>query len=581
MEAQLLPEILQPEPSDDEVLRLVEKYPHENDSKVDYGTAGFRYDAKVLPAVMVRVGLAATLRSLQQQAPIGVMVTASHNDESYNGVKMADQHGGMMGSDGESLAVELANERDVNALMIKVKELREKHSTSSFVPTVHIGRDTREHSPALCSLVIKTARALGSRIVDHRVVTTPQLHHAVLHCNRQYLPVLIPPRPNIIGYFELLSQSYNALLETKPAGDIDRSQPLVVDAACGVGYAHLQTLNSKIQALNPTHRPFLAINAPGSGPLNHNCGSEHVQKALQPPVFYDQQENISKEYCASVDGDADRIVFFFVRDDNSLCLLDGDKISCLLSGFLQAEWTAVQKEVPDLPELRLGVVQTAYANGASTNYLKKVLDGEEKVAIAKTGVKHVHHAAEEKFDVGVYFEANGHGTILFGANFYKCISLADAALRGRTSRGATGLQRLSVLPALVNQAVGDALSDLLLVDAILQIQGWTLSDWDAIYTDLPSRQCKVLVKDRTKIQTNDNETKCLAPKEVQDELEAAMQELGGRAFVRPSGTEDVVRVYAEANTRELADQLATRAADIVHRLCDGIAKPPVFPQSRI
>ena len=30
-----------------------------------------------------------------------------------------------------------------------------------------------------------------------------------------------------------------------------------------------------------------------------------------------------------------------------------------------------------------------------------------------------------------------------------------------------------------------------------------------------------------------------------------------RAFVRPSGTEDVVRIYAEARTQEQADQLAT------------------------
>jgi hypothetical protein len=34
------------------------------------------------------------------------------------------------------------------------------------------------------------------------------------------------------------------------------------------------------------------------------------------------------------------------------------------------------------------------------------------VVFTKTGVKHLHHAAEE-FDVGVYFEANGHGTVLF------------------------------------------------------------------------------------------------------------------------------------------------------------------------
>ena len=32
------------------------------------------------------------------------------------------------------------------------------------------------------------------------------------------------------------------------------------------------------------------------------------------------------------------------------------------------------------------------------------------VACVCTGVKHLHHKAEE-FDIGVYFEANGHGTV--------------------------------------------------------------------------------------------------------------------------------------------------------------------------
>lgn len=34
------------------------------------------------------------------------------------------------------------------------------------------------------------------------------------------------------------------------------------------------------------------------------------------------------------------------------------------------------------------------------------------VACVSTGVKHLHHKALE-YDVGVYFEANGHGTIVF------------------------------------------------------------------------------------------------------------------------------------------------------------------------
>ena len=58
----------------------------------------------------------------------------------------------------------------------------------------------------------------------------------------------------------------------------------------------------------------------------------------------------------------------------------------------------------------VGVVQTAYANGASSAYIRETLG--LPVPLAKTGVKFVHHKAME-YDIGVYFEANGHGTVLF------------------------------------------------------------------------------------------------------------------------------------------------------------------------
>lgn len=37
----------------------------------------------------------------------------------------------------------------------------------------------------------------------------------------------------------------------------------------------------------------------------------------------------------------------------------------------------------------------------------------------------------------------------------------------------------------------------------------------------------------------------------------------GRCFIRPSGTEDVVRVYAEASTQEAADSLANSVVRLV------------------
>lgn len=68
--------------------------------------------------------------------------------------------------------------------------------------------------------------------------------------------------------------------------------------------------------------------------------------------------------------------------------------------------------------LSIQVVQTAYANGSSTSYLHS--KGIPVVCVP-TGVKHLHKKAED-FDVGVYFEANGHGTVLFSDSAMEVIN---------------------------------------------------------------------------------------------------------------------------------------------------------------
>lgn len=51
--------------------------------------------------------------------------------------------------------------------------------------------------------------------------------------------------------------------------------------------------------------------------------------------------------------------------------------------------------------------------------------------------------------------------------------------------------RLLAVSKLINQAVGDALSGLLLVEAVLRHMGWSIHRWSDLYQDLPSRQIKV------------------------------------------------------------------------------------------
>lgn len=48
-------------------------------------------------------------------------------------------------------------------------------------------------------------------------------------------------------------------------------------------------------------------------------------------------------------------------------------------------------------------------------------------------------------------------------------------------------------------------------------------------------------------RTEDAERRLVSPRGVQEKIEEEVRKYeGGRAFVRPSGTEDCVRVYAEA-----------------------------------
>ena len=119
-----------------------------------------------------------------------------------------------------------------------------------------------------------------------------------------------------------------------------------------------------------------------------------------------------------------------------------------------------------------------------------------------------------------------------------------------------------------NQSTGDAISDMLFIETILRHYDWSAEDWDATYKDLPSRQIKVSVMDRNKVQTTDAERKCTLPVGLQESIDAYVRKLGpnARCFVRPSGTEDIVRVYAESETQEKADTLAEAVAEAVVHL---------------
>lgn len=208
----------------------------------------------------------------------------------------------------------------------------------------------------------------------------------------------------------------------------------------------------------------------------------------------------------------------------------------------------------------MGVVQTAYANGSSTRYIERSL--RLQVVCTPTGVKHLHHAAT-RFDIGVYFESNGHGTVVFSHKALKALRKIDP----QTPSQRSALEYLTCLTQLINQTVGDALSDLLLVEALLAQKAWTMPDWHNTYVDLPNLLLAMPVRDRNLFVSTDAERRLLEPKGLQDEIDKLLAKYSdARCFVRKSGTEDVVRVYAEAMSRIECEDLINRVRNMINRV---------------
>lgn len=416
--------------------------------------------------------------------------------------------------------------------------------------SVVIARDTRTSSPALSELLATGVRDAGGVVIDLGVATTPQLHFAVRsRCRAEPC--------EISDYYAGLA---TAMRDTVPKNP--QIPPAIVDCANGVGAKAMRALQEELSSID-----MVLVNADtgkDSAPLNEMCGADYVQKSRTMPKVYDDgfattDEPGASAMWASLDGDADRLVCYISDDDGNFILADGDRFAALVAS--QVAYALRGAGV----SASVGVGQTAYSNGAATEFLQG-LPGVE-VVMAKTGVKHLEKAVA-KFDIGVYWEPNGHGTVLFN----DAVRARIAEVKGKIDgEGADDAQYLDCIGRLANQAVGDGVADLLLVLGIMARRELSFRDWVGLYSERATANGIVRVQDKSVVQTEDFDRAVVAP----SALRAAISRVSGgsvRAFVRPSGTEDVVRVFAEAEDENTANETLRLVSQAVYDTCGGVGE---------
>jgi phosphoacetylglucosamine mutase len=540
----------------------------------------------------------------------GLMITASHNPSEDNGVKIVDSAGKMVNDDEERfLERSIRNSLTVSDVFADYGLgdcLHDQITFDSSRLRILIGLDTRESGRKISNLIVKGIESVLPDTMIYRVgqCTTPELHilttkyvqpyreHAIyptLSISEQFLQ--IADLDEYIDPFFLGADTYYVryIRHQIKKYSIDLST-VTVDCANGVGYCTLRNIFRN--SINAPQMINTNIRIPDK--LNNKCGSDYVEnnskihevnltdldvvrriwtntvegrmanryhRALlhsrgyamaDRHKSYPNRLSIKDYLFCSFDGDADRIVFYYLDIDPikkgmaditglKIRLMNGDHISAMLLKFVTntlLESSHLRHTSKDNASISIGVIHTPYSNGGFMQYVDETIanirNQTDKITIHRRsvpiGVKNLIREAES-YDIAIYFESNGHGSIIV-KNHYN-------------------IPELKALKDLFNQVIGDGIMNMIGIHYILDRLDLSPSDFYSIFGNRRSIMEKIRVPSEIRNMFSMDGIYLIEPRELVSKFkEIENRYENSRIYVRPSGTEPILRAYIEGSAEQ-------------------------------
>jgi phosphoglucosamine mutase len=407
-------------------------------------------------------------------------------------------------------------------------------SDSSHQPLAIVGRDPRASGEMLEAAVVAGLTSAGANVVRVGVLPTPAVAYLVGQTNAD------------LGV--MLSASHNPMPDNG----------IKLFAAGGTKLP--DDLEEKIEkAVEDGHGRSGRPTGAGIGRVHDLLdGAEHYIKHLVAStphrlegikVVVDCANGAASEVGPTAYEEAGAEVIAIHADPDGLNIND----NCG-STHLEAVREAVLEHGADLGLAHDGDADRCLAVTASGD----VDDGDVILAICALALKEQGRLKQETVVATVMSNLGFHHTMRDAGIAVQTTAVGDRyvleALRANDL--SLGGEQSGHLVFLDHATTGDGLLTALSLMSRMAGTGASLSELTSVVRKLPQVLINVPVADRLAVAESD---------EVADAVNAVEEELGdsGRVLLRPSGTEQLVRVMVEAPTQDQADTVAARLAEVV------------------